>query len=71
MQIQADLLEVPLLRPQETESTALGAACLAGLATNVWADKESVSTQWRTQAKFIPERKRSTVKTCGKSGKWP
>lgn len=54
MQLQADLLDVPLLRPQQTESTALGAACLAGLATNVWPDKGSISRQWSTEAKFLP-----------------
>ena len=55
MQLQADLLDVPLLRPSQTESTALGAACLAGLATKVWPDKESISTRWDPESKFFPE----------------
>lgn len=45
MQIQADLLGIPLLRPEVTETTALGAAYLAGLATGVWCDTETLAAQ--------------------------
>jgi len=45
MQIQADLLGIPLLRPEVTETTALGAAYLAGLATGVWRDTAALAAQ--------------------------
>jgi glycerol kinase len=45
MQIQADLLGIPLLRPEVTETTALGAAYLAGLATGVWRDAAALAAQ--------------------------
>lgn len=54
MQLQSDLLNVPLTRPQNTESTALGAACLAGLATGLWPDKETLASKWAVDAKFSP-----------------
>ncbi len=54
MQMQADLLGVPVLRPQVTETTALGAAYLAGLALGVWADASDISAQWQVQARFEP-----------------
>ncbi len=44
MQMQADLLGTPVVRPRVTETTALGAAYLAGLATGYWADTEEIST---------------------------
>ncbi|MEO0529637.1 MAG: glycerol kinase GlpK [Planctomycetota bacterium] len=54
MQRQADLLQVPVVRPEITETTALGAAYLAGLATGVWSDREIVSQQWRVEKRFEP-----------------
>jgi glycerol kinase len=54
MQIQADLLGVPVVRPNITETTALGAACLAGLATGVWKSPESLRGQWQIDRVFEP-----------------
>ena len=54
MQFQADLLGVPVDRPQITETTALGAAYLAGLATGVWASKEELKKSWQLETRFTP-----------------
>ncbi|MDZ7858770.1 glycerol kinase GlpK [Sphaerotilus sp.] len=54
MQFQADLLGIPVVRPQVTETTALGAAYLAGLATGVWHSREELSAQWRVERRFEP-----------------
>ena len=54
MQFQADLLGIPVVRPQVTETTALGAAYLAGLATGVWHSREELSAQWRVERRFLP-----------------
>ncbi len=55
MQLQADLLGVPVHRPKVTETTALGAAYLAGLAIGFWSGKEEIAAQWQADAKFEPE----------------
>jgi len=54
LQLQADLLGVPVQRPAVTETTALGAAYLAGLATGYWSGLEEIATQWRADAEFAP-----------------
>jgi len=54
MQMQADLLGVPVVRPQVTETTALGAAYLAGLATGVWPDGAAIAAQWAVERRFEP-----------------
>ncbi|MGH8679203.1 MAG: glycerol kinase GlpK [Burkholderiales bacterium] len=54
MQFQADLLGVPVLRPRTYESTALGAAYLAGLAVGYWKDAEELKTQWQVERRFEP-----------------
>ena len=54
MQFQADLLGVPVLRPAVTETTALGAAYLAGLAVGFWSSTEEISRQWRIARRFEP-----------------
>lgn len=54
LQLQADLTGVPVRRPTETETTAIGAALLAGLAEAVWPDLESLASQWHLQAEFLP-----------------
>ena len=54
MQFQADILGVPVDRPQITETTALGAAYLAGLATGVWASKEDLKKSWQLDTRFTP-----------------
>ena len=55
MQFQADLLGVPVVRPAVTETTALGAAYLAGLAVGYWSSPAEVSGQWRIERKFEPK----------------
>ncbi len=54
MQLQADLLNVPIVRPQMLETTALGAGLLAGLATGVWDNKEEARDAWRMDRRFEP-----------------
>ena len=54
MQFQADLLGIPVVRPQVTETTALGAAYLAGLATGVYSGTAELSAQWRAERRFLP-----------------
>jgi glycerol kinase len=54
MQLQADLLGVPVQRPAVTETTALGAAYLAGLAVGFWSSVDEVAAQWRVDAEFAP-----------------
>lgn len=60
LQIQADLLGAPLARPAVTETTALGAAYLAGLATGYWASSEEISDQWAVDRRFLPEASEET-----------
>jgi len=59
MQFQADLLGIPVLRPAVTETTALGAAYLAGLAVGVYSDLESLSKLWRCERRFLPTMSRA------------
>jgi glycerol kinase len=54
MQFQADLLGVPVLRPRVTETTALGAAYLAGLAVGFWTSREEIAAQWQCERRFEP-----------------
>lgn len=54
MQFQADLLGVPVVRPKVIETTALGAAYLAGLATGVFGSLDELSDQWQVQRRFLP-----------------
>ncbi|SEM04985.1 glycerol kinase [Variovorax sp. YR750] len=55
MQLQADFLGAPVVRPQVTETTALGAAYLAGLATGVWRSVEELTSLWKVDRRFEPE----------------
>jgi glycerol kinase len=54
MQIQADLLGVPVVRPAETETTALGAAYLAGLGVGVYPAVSDIASNWRMDRTFEP-----------------
>ena len=54
MQFQADLLGVPVIRPVVTETTAMGAAFLAGLAVGFWRDREEIAARWRMDRRFEP-----------------
>jgi glycerol kinase len=54
MQFQADMLGVPVVRPKVTETTALGAAYLAGLAVGFYPDRETIAKQWSVDEHFTP-----------------
>src|SRR5690606_9924841 len=54
MQFQADVLGIPVVRPQVVETTALGAAYAAGLATGVWASREELRSHWQQDRRFEP-----------------
>jgi len=58
LQFQADLLGVPVVRPQVTETTALGAAYLAGLGTGFWSSPTAVAANWRAERRFEPQMSR-------------
>lgn len=55
MQFQSDILGVPVSRPKVIETTALGAAYLAGLAVGYWKDKEDIAQKWQMDRNFKPE----------------
>ena len=55
LQLQADQLRVPVSRPVMQETTALGAAYLAGLAEGVWGSLEEVAALWQLDAEFTPQ----------------
>ena len=55
MQFQADLLGVPVLRPMVVETTALGAAYLAGLAVGFWDDITDITDNWALDREFVPK----------------
>jgi glycerol kinase len=57
MQFQADLLDVPVVRPKIQETTALGAAYLAGLAVGFWKDEAEIGKQWQVDRTFEPAMK--------------
>jgi glycerol kinase len=54
MQMQADLLQRPVSRPQTVETTALGAAMLAGLAVGFWKDLDDLKSSWHEERRFLP-----------------
>ncbi len=78
MQFQADLLRVPVVRPASTETTALGAAYLAGLATGFWKDQTEITEAWSAASRFEPRRSDAEVaelrglwkRALGRAGHW-
>lgn len=78
LQFQSDILNVPIHRPMIRESTALGAAYLAGLAVGIWKDLEEIKALWKCDTIFLPdmeEEKRRTLlagwhKAVGRSMDW-
>jgi glycerol kinase len=78
MQFQSDILDVNIERPEVTETTALGAAYLAGLAVGFWKSKGEISQYWSINRKFKPEmdeEKRNSLyngwkKAVGRSKEW-
>ncbi len=61
MQFQADILGVPVVRPQVLETTALGAAYLAGLAVGYWKSDSDIAANWRVDRRFEPAMSRERV----------
>jgi len=59
MQFQADILGIPIVRPAVTETTALGAAYLAGLATGFWKNLQDEASQWKAEKVFEPKMRRA------------
>ena len=78
MQFQADILNKDVLRPAIRETTALGAAYLAGLATGVWKDRDEIRSLWHCNMTFtpaMPEAERARLlsgwhKAVGRSSDW-
>ncbi|EUC17102.1 Glycerol kinase [Burkholderia sp. BT03] len=64
MQFQADILGVDAVRPQVSETTALGAAYLAGLATGYWKDIDELQSQWKLEHRFSPSMPGDQAKAC-------
>ncbi len=61
MQIQADLLGVPVVRSRIAETTALGAAYLAGLAAGVWSGREEIAANWSEAHRYLPSESGETI----------
>ncbi|MBI3877789.1 MAG: glycerol kinase GlpK [Verrucomicrobia bacterium] len=78
MQFQAGVLGVPVVRPRVAETTALGAAYLAGLAVGFWKDQKEIAAQWQADRRFTPAMKKSQrkqlttgwQKALGRAKKW-
>ena len=78
MQFQADMLATPVRRPVIRETTALGAAYLAGLAVGIWHDPDELRRQWRCDVSFLPhmtaeqreKNRRGWAKAVGRSLDW-
>ncbi len=68
MQFQADLLGIPVVRPQVTETTALGAAYLAGLATGLFKNLDELSALWQVERRFYPTLPRERAQAL--MGEW-
>jgi len=63
MQFQADLLGVPVVRPRVLETTALGAAYLAGIATGVWGNRHEIAAHWHAARTFTPTLSRDAAES--------
>jgi glycerol kinase len=63
MQFQADLLGVPVVRPKVLETTALGAAYLAGLTVDLWKSREELASHWKVERRFEPRMDATERKT--------
>jgi glycerol kinase len=66
IQFQSDLLQNPVVRPKTLETTALGAAYLAGLATGFWKDQDDIKSQWQVDQEFTPHVSPEQVQTWRK-----
>ena len=78
MQFQADILDLPVARPKIHETTALGAAYLAGLATGYWKNLDELKKQWKIEKSFAPQTgsentvsiKLKWMEAVKRAGKW-
>ena len=78
MQFQSDMLGCPVLRPRVTETTALGAALLAGLAVGMWDGTDELKKTWEVERRFepsMPEEERDALfsrwhRAVGRSRDW-
>jgi glycerol kinase len=78
MQLQADMLNVPVVRPRVAETTALGAAYLAGLAVGYWKNQADIARQWQVDKRFTPAMKpavrtkiaKGWVRALGRAREW-
>jgi len=61
MQIQTELLDCKIIRPRNLETTALGAAYLAGLAVGYWENEQEIQSQWEVDKNFTPKADKNTV----------
>jgi glycerol kinase len=68
MQFQADLLGIPVVRPQVIETTALGAAYLAGLSCGVYKNLDELAAQWKVERRFLPTMPRE--RAAALMGRW-
>ncbi len=68
LQFQADLLQVPVTRPKVLETTALGAAYLAGLAVGYWKDREQIESKWEAGQTFEP--RLSSDEAAARRSRW-
>ena len=66
MQFQADILNKNVLRPEIIETTALGAAYLAGLATGFWKNREDIKKSWKLNREFYPQLEERLREKCFK-----
>ena len=64
MQFQADVIHAPVYRPVCVETTAMGAAYLAGLAAGYWSSKEEVIKNWQMDRVFQPQMEETDRKAC-------
>jgi glycerol kinase len=68
LQFQADLLQVPVVRPKVIETTALGAAFLAGLAVTYWENRDELKAAWQSDRAFTPQK--SADEAAHRRGRW-
>ena len=68
MQFQSDLIAAPVVRPEIIETTALGAAYLAGLAVGFWKSRDEIANQWRAERRFEPAMPATRVRDL--RGRW-
>ena len=69
MQFQSNLLGIPVVRPKITETTALGAAYLAGLAVGFWKDIDEIKSQWQVERTFNPVPENEEIENAKKGWK--